>query len=59
MPEDSHAYYKRRAAEELAAIEHATSPAAADVHKLLAARYSLLAEQAASSATEDPSVRQP
>jgi hypothetical protein len=48
MPEDSHTYYKRRAAEELAAMERASGPAA-EAHKLLAARYSLLAEEMAAA----------
>ena len=42
MIEDTEAYYRRRWKEELAAADLAADAKAADVHRSLAARYSVL-----------------
>ena len=43
MSEDNLDYYRRRAAEELAAAQRAPSAAIAEVHRSLAERYMVLA----------------
>jgi hypothetical protein len=47
MSEDDRNYFRKRAAQERKAVEQALDPAAANVHKALAARYSILAEDPA------------
>ena len=42
MVEDTETYYRRREREELEAAQRATDPVAADIHRSLAARYSVL-----------------
>ena len=42
MVEDTEAYYRRRHEEELKAAEQATDANAANIHRALAARYSVL-----------------
>ena len=49
MSENDRDYFRKRAEQELKAVEEAHDQMAANVHKVLAARYSLLADHASAS----------
>jgi hypothetical protein len=59
MIEDTETYYRRRSNEELAAAQHAADPAAANIHRSLAARYSALAGQPQVRRVEDQPIDEP
>lgn len=56
MIEDTETYYRRRCKEELEAAERSTDPIAAEVHRALAKRYSVLSGKQVRPVPKDQAV---